>query len=60
MLSVVQLSVSIILVSMLNIKGGVNFGYLSRRGEAEKFKKGGGSMVQGQVFLKEGGDIFPI
>ena len=53
MLSVVQLSVSIILVSMLNIKRGVNFGYLSRRGEAEKFKKGGGSMVQG--LLKRGG-----
>ena len=24
-------------------------------GKSEKFKKGGGSMVQGQVFLKDGG-----
>ena len=26
-----------------------------RGGDSEKLKKGGGSMVQGQVFLKEGG-----
>ena len=36
--------------------GKVNFDYLPRRmggeGEFEKLKKGGGSMVQGQVFLK--------
>ena len=30
------------------------FDYLPRRGRSEK-KKGGGSMVQGQVFLKGGG-----
>ena len=29
-------------------------------GETEILKKGGGSMVQGQVFLKEGADTFPI
>ena len=33
--------------------GKVNFDYLPRRREgSEKLKKGGGSMVQGQVFLK--------
>ena len=49
-------------------RGHVNFDYLPRRGKSEKFKKGGGSMVQGQVFLKigggggggGGGDTFPI
>ena len=35
--------------------GGVNFDYLPQRGGSEKLKKGGGSIVQGQVFLKEGG-----
>ena len=36
--------------------GEVNFDYLPRRGrESENFKKGVGSMVQGQVFLKGGG-----
>ena len=35
--------------------GGVNFDYLPQReGESEKLKKGGGSMVQGQVVLKGG------
>ena len=33
-------------------KEGVNFNYLPRSGESEKLKKGNGSMVQGQVFLK--------
>ena len=39
------------------LKGrGVNSNYLPRRGgESEKLKKGGGSLVQGQVFLKGGG-----
>ena len=44
--------------------GEVNFNNLPRRGGSEKLKKGGGSMVQGQVFLKtgvgEGAYIFPI
>ena len=40
--------------------GGVNFKYLPRRGESEKIEKGGGSMVQGQVFLKGRAGIFPI
>ena len=42
--------------------GGVNFNYLPRRGDSEKLKKGCGSMVQGEVFLKEGGEAgtFPI
>ena len=35
--------------------GGVNFDYLPQRGGSEKLKKGGGSIVQGKVFLKEGG-----
>ena len=36
-------------------KGGeLNFNYLPRRGESEKSKKMGGSMVQEQVFLKGG------
>ena len=42
----------------LFLKGGVNFDYLPffGRGESEKLKKAGGSMNQGQVFLKgEGG-----
>ena len=34
--------------------GGVNFYYLPRL----KIKKGGGSMVQGQVFLKSGLTLF--
>ena len=34
--------------------GGVNFDYLPQRGESEKLKKGGGSVVQGKVFLKGG------
>ena len=29
-------------------------------GESEKLKKGSGSMVQGQVFLKVGTGTFPI
>ena len=33
----------------------VNFDYLPWRGESEKLKKAGGSMVQGQVFLKWAG-----
>ena len=41
---------------------GVNFDYLRRRG-GWKIKKRGGSMVQGQVLLKEvvggGADTFP-
>ena len=42
--------------------GGVNFDYLPQRGEIWKIKKGGGSMVQGQVFLKgrEGAGTFLI
>ena len=38
-------------------KGGgeVSFDYRPRRRESEKLKKEGGSMVQGQVFLKGGG-----
>ena len=37
------------------------FDYLPRRGESEKIKKGGGSMVQRQVFLKGGAiGTFPI
>ena len=42
--------------------GGVNFDYLPRRGVFWKIKKGGGSMVPGQVFLKGGGGAgtFPI
>ena len=35
-------------------KGEVDFNYLPQRGESEKLKRGGGSMVQGQVFLKGG------
>ena len=38
-------------------KGGeVNFDYFPRKGggQSEKFYKGGGTMVQGQVFLKGG------
>ena len=31
---------------------GVNFDYLPQRGESEKSKKEGGSIVQGQVFLE--------
>ena len=42
------------------LKGGVNFHYLPWRGDFEKLKKGGGSMVQGQVFLKDGGWTLPI
>ena len=38
----------------------VNFNYLLQRGESEKLKKKGGSMVQGQVFLKRGAGTFPI
>ena len=34
--------------------GGVNFDYLPWRGGIWKIKKGGGDMVQGQVFLKRG------
>ena len=38
------------------LKGGeVNFDDLPWRGESEKLKKAGGSMVQGQVFLKWAG-----
>ena len=36
------------------LKGEANFNYLPWRGDFEKFKEGGGSMVQGQVFLKGG------
>ena len=39
----------------------VNFDYRPRRGGgSEKLKKGGGSMVQGQVILKAGADTYPI
>ena len=44
----------------------VNFNYLPQRGwgDSEKLKRGGESMVQGQVFLKGGGGerlvIFPL
>ena len=41
-------------------KGEVNFDYLPQRRGSEKVKKGGGSMVQGQVFLKVGAGAFPI
>ena len=43
-------------------KGEVNFDYLPQRGGGpEKIKKGGGgSMVQGPVFLKVGAGAFPI
>ena len=34
--------------------GEVNFDYLPWRGGSEKLKKGG-SIIQGQIFLKEGG-----
>ena len=37
----------------------VNFSYLPRKGENEKIQKEGGSMGQGQIFLKEGGWHFP-
>ena len=40
--------------------GGVNFDYLPWRGGIWKIKKGGGDMVQGQVFLKGGTVTFPI
>ena len=33
----------------------VNFDCLPRKGEYERIQKGGGSMGQGQIFLKEGG-----
>ena len=37
-------------------EGGVNFDYLpGEGGKSEKLKKGFGSMVQGQVFLKKRG-----
>ena len=40
---------------------GIYFDYLPRRGgETEKLKKGRGSMVQGQVFLKGRAGTFPI
>ena len=41
---------------------GVNFNHLPRRGDIEKLKKGCGSMVQGEVFLKGGREAgtFPI
>ena len=35
--------------------GGVNFDYLPQSGGSEKLKKGGGSIVQGKVFLKKRG-----
>ena len=37
------------------LKGGsrVNFDYLPQGGGPENLKKGGGSLVQGQAFLKE-------
>ena len=44
-------------------KGEVDFNYLPQRGESEKLKRGGGSMVQGQIFLKGGGwgaGTFPV
>ena len=33
-----------------------------RRGQSEKLKKGGGNMVQGQIFLKGGGEklLYPL
>ena len=37
--------------------GEVNFNYLTWRGESEKLKKRGGSMVQGQVLLKGGEEL---
>ena len=37
------------------LRGGVNFNNFLRRGEIWKIKKGGGTMVQGEVFLKGGG-----
>ena len=42
--------------------GGVSFNYFPQReGDLKNKKKGGGSMVQGQVFLKgEGPGTFPI
>ena len=42
--------------------GEVNFNYLPQRGESEKLKKGGGSMLQGYVFLRGGwgAATFPI
>ena len=42
--------------------GGVNFNYLPGRGGGWiwKIKKGGGSMLQGQVFLKGGPGTFVI
>ena len=41
-------------------EGGVNFSYLPQHGGLWKIKKAGGSMVQGQVFLKGEGRLFPI
>ena len=38
--------------------GEVNFNYLPWRRESEKLEKEGGSIVQGQVFLKEGLALF--
>ena len=39
---------------------GVNFNYLPWREGSEKLKTGGGSMIQGQIFLKWRTDTFPI
>ena len=47
-------------IMMTQFRGGANFDYLPQRGGSAKSKKGGGSMVQGQVFLKGGGGFFPI
>ena len=41
-------------------RGGVNFDYLPLEGGTEKFKKGGRSMVKGQVFLKGEGLAFSL
>ena len=40
--------------------GEMSFNYLLRRGDSEKLKNEGGSMVLGQVFLKQGGGTFSI
>ena len=41
-------------------KSGVNFNCFHRRRQSEQLKKGGGSIVQGQVFLKGGAGTFPL
>ena len=46
--------------SSIKTGGGVNFDYVPGGEGNLKIKKEGGSMVQGQVFLKGGANTFPI